>query len=246
MAPKHSRTFREIACPVIGRHFANGTVIVLLVACACLTGCNPRASLAPELAAISCPADRAEHVSTRFAKAEVTFVCVTKEVVKKPALLRCDPNVGPQWCQDSFDRMVFSRLPGGKLVEGAPFNARGYQPGPVTDPETDRGSMVEVSFYDKRPGKSDYEVGPRRYLRKPGQQRIPAGFTLVNGPLCDDVSNALSRGSCALELKSASLYWYITVSMPRPSGWEIDDSLYDKDLQMWLDLLGKMVVDPKG
>jgi len=131
-------------------------------------------------------------------------------------------------------------------VEGAPFNARDYEPGPVTIPETDRGSMINVSFYDKTRGQSKYEVGPRQYLREPGQQRIPVIFTLVNGPLCDEVSNALNRGSCKLELESASLSWYITVSMPRPSGNNIDDSLYDKDLQMWLDLLGKMVVDPKG
>jgi len=40
------------------------------------------------------------------------------------------------------------------------------------------------------------------------------------------------------------MHWYVDVSMPRPRGNRIDDSLYDQDLQRWLDLLGKMVVDP--
>lgn len=142
--------------------------------------------------------------------------------------------------------MVFSRLPGGKVVASAPFNARGYEPGPITDPETDKGSMFDVSFYDKPPGKGTYEVGRWQYLREPGQQRIPAGFTLVDGPVCDRVSNPLDRGTCRLELKSASMHWYLGVSMPRPRGNRIDDSLYDQDLQMWLDLLGKMVVDSAG
>jgi hypothetical protein len=247
MTHSHFRTGGAIAGAGTGKLHLNRSAIVLmlLVACASLTSCNRQTPLAPELAAISCPADRAEHVSTRFANAEITFVCMTKEIAKKPALLRCDPNSRPVYCEDSGS-MVFSRLPGGNVVASAPFNALGYEPGPITNPETDKGSMVDVIFYDKPPGKANHDVGPMQYLREPDQQRIPAGFTLVHGPLCDRVSNALDRGTCRLELKSASMHWYVDVSMPRPRGNRIDDSLYDQDLQRWLDLLGKMVVDPKG
>ena len=48
---------------------------------------------------------------------------------------------------------------GGSVVASAPFNARGYEAGPITDPETDKGSMVNVSFYDKPPGKANHDVG---------------------------------------------------------------------------------------
>lgn len=220
------------------------TITLLLAFCACLTSCKRQPPLPPDLAAISCPPENAEHVSTKFAKAEVTFLCVPKHIVDRPELLRCEDGKRP-YCEDS-GMITLSRLPRtNKIVSGAPFNARGYEPGPITDPETDKGSLLEVSFYDKAPGKKTYKVGPRQYLRETDKQRVPSGFTLVNGPLCDRVSNALDRGTCQLELKSASLNWYINVSMPRPRGNDIDDSLYDKDMQMWLDLLGKMVVDPK-
>lgn len=160
-------------------------------------------------------------------------------------MLRCDPNSRPVYCEDS-GMITLSRLPGGKLVPGAPSNAREYQPPRVTDPETDAGSLFEVSFYDKPPGKANYEVGPRQYLRDADKQRLPPGFTLVNGPVCDRVSNALRHASCRLEAKSASLHWYINISIPRPIGNEIDDELYQRDMTLWLDLLGKMVTDPKG
>jgi hypothetical protein len=243
MAHGDFRTCGQPAGAGTGKQRLTGSsIVLLLVTCVSLTSCERHAPLAPELAAISCPADRAEHVSTRFAKAEITFVCMTKEIAGNPALLRCAPN-NNGYCEDS-GMMVFSRLPSGEIVASAPFNALGYEPGPITDPETDKGSMVDVSFYDKPPGKGNWEAGPWQYLREPGQQRIPAGFTLVDGPLCDRVSNALDRGTCKLELASASMHWYVDVSMPRPRGNRIDDSLYDQDLQRWLDLLGKMVVDP--
>lgn len=221
-----------------------GMALLLPVALGWLTGCDRQPPLVPELATISCPADRAKHVRTQFGKAELTFVCVTAAVVDKPALLRCDPNTRPMYCEDS-GTFVFSRLPGGKIVPDAPMNARGYEPGPVTDPETDTGSLFEASFYDKPPGKANYDVNARQYLRDDDKQRMPPGFTLVNGPVCDRVSNALDRGTCRLEAKTASLHWYVNVSIPRARGNEIDDTLYQKDMVLWLNLLGKMVTDPK-
>jgi len=226
--------------------FTRTAIIALLpLTASLLTGCHRQAPLAPELAAIACPADRAEHASTMFGKAEVTFVCVTPEIAAKPSMLRCDPNSRPVYCEDS-GMITLSRLPGGKLVPGAPSNAREYQPPPVTDPETDAGSLFEASFYDKPPGKANYEVGPRQYLRDADKQRMPPGFTLVNGPVCDRVSTALRHASCRLEAKSASLHWYITISIPRPIGNTIDDELYQQEMTLWLDLLGKMVTDPKS
>lgn len=221
-----------------------GNIVLFSTSLVLLTGCNRQPPLSPELAAISCPADRAQHVTTKFGKTELTFVCVTKEIVAKPSLLRCDENSRPVYCEDSGN-IVLSRLPGGKLVAGAPSSERAYQPPKVTDPETDAGSLFEASFYDKPPGKANYDVGPRQYLRDAEKQRLPAGFKLVNGPVCDRVSNALNRGTCRLEVKSASLLWYINISIPRPSGNEIDDELYQKDIALWLELLGKMVSDPK-
>lgn len=226
--------------------FTQRAIIALLpFTASVLTGCQREALLAPELAAIACPVDRAEHASTMFGKAEVTFVCVTPEIVENPSMLRCDPNSSPVYCEDS-GMITLSRLPGGKLVPGAPSNAREYEPPPVTDPETDAGSLFEASFYDKPPGKANYEVGPRQYRRDADKQRMPPGFTLVNGPVCDRVSNALKHGTCRLEAKSASLHWYINISIPRPIGNQIDDELYQKEMTLWLDLLGKMVTDPKG
>ncbi len=231
---------------VIGKSgFTRAGIFALLsVSLVALTSCNRQPPLAPELAAISCPADRAQHVTAKYGNAELTFVCMTKEIANKPSLLRCDPNSRPVYCEDSGS-IVLSRLPGGKLVSGAPSNERGYQPPLVTDPETDAGSLFDASFYDKPPGKANYEVGPRQYLRDADKQRLPAGFTLVNGPVCDRVSNALMRGTCRLEAKSASLHWYINISIPRPSGNDIDDELYQRDIELWLKLLGKMVTDPK-
>ena len=241
MTQKYSTLLRHLVTRK-WRFTRTAIVMLLPLLLGGLASCHRQAPLAPELAAISCPADRAEHVTARYAKAEVTLVCVTPEIVNKPALLRCDPMT--RYCEDSGS-FYLSRLPGGKLVSGAPINERAYQPPRVTDPETDAGSLFQADFYDKPPGKGNYEPGARQYLREADKQRIPPGFTLVNGPVCDRVSNALNRGTCRLELKSASMHWYLSISIPRQGGYAIDDELYQKDMTLWLDLLGKMVADPK-
>lgn len=71
---------------------------------------------------------------------------------------------------------------GGSVVASAPFNARGYEPWPITDPETDKGSMVNVSFYDKPPGKANHDVGLHASPALPGVNYSErSATTIVSG-----------------------------------------------------------------
>src|SRR5580700_8744307 len=98
---------------------------LVLLALTTLGGCGkaapPAAPLAPELAAIQCPADRAEHANAMFGKAQLTYLCVDKRQAAMPSLLRCDQEFPPHLCGDTGD-FVLSRDANGVVYSGPPPN----------------------------------------------------------------------------------------------------------------------------
>src|SRR4051812_10837792 len=105
------------------KHAFASSIALVLLATTTLGACGkaPFASSAPlpsELASIRCPADRPEHAVGRIAGADVTFVCVGKEVAAKPSLLRCDLDSRPMVCEDAG--MILLRHDAAGTVSASP------------------------------------------------------------------------------------------------------------------------------
>src|SRR5258707_15156111 len=90
-ANRHSARYPRLQPAPVG-----GIVLFGLVAS--LSACTrpPPPPLAPELKAIYCPTNRTEHASAMFARARITFVCISKQLAEAPFLLRCDLQSRPE------------------------------------------------------------------------------------------------------------------------------------------------------
>ena len=225
------------AVPVAGR-------VVLLGFVAALGACHREPPLAPELAAIRCPADRPEHASTMFGKAELTFVCVSKRLADTPHMLRCDLESRPMICEDA-GTFVFSHGAEGKVYAGPRPTFLRQRDSSASD--LFQGSRLIVNFHSGPPRTSTFEEVETdwRFLLADAAQLLPPGFAFVKGALCDREATVLDSGSCNLEARSASLYWHIAVYIPGEKGTPISAEEYRAELAFWLRYLAMMVVDPK-
>ena len=219
----------------------------LLLAMTTMTACQraPFAvPLVPELAAIQCPADAAEHASAMFGKAELTFVCIDKKLADTPSLLRCDLDSRPMICEDAGSFILRRDIVGG--VHAGPASVALQElappgPGPTNDSEL-------IVYFENAPPRThtfDAVETDWRFLLPDGRDGLPHGFTFVKGTLCDRAATVLSTGICNLEAQSASLYWHISVSVRHKEGTPIAAEEYRTELAFWLKYLGRMVVDPK-
>ena len=218
-------------------------VCLMAFVVAALSGCHmandaPVVPLAPELAAIHCPADHAEHASAMFGKARLTFVCIDKTMAATPSLLRCDPDSRPKLCEDT-GTLVFHRTADGVVHSGA------------SDP-TVAGSASAVSqlIFNFHPGPPrvptfDAIETNWRFLLPRGEDLLPDGFTFVKGTLCDRLATVLNTGNCNIEATTPSLYWHIAVAIYHKQGTPIDANEYRKELAFWLKYLGLLVADPR-
>lgn len=212
---------------------------------ASLGGCGRKPPLSAELAAIQCPADQAGHASAMFGKAQVTFVCINKKLADTPALLRCDLESRPMVCEDSGmirlsrgdDGKVYaSQMPPGMKLDGQPTTS------PLAAPS------LEVHFHAGEPRTPTFDEKETdwKFILPDAKLYLPAGFTFVKGALCDNEATVLNNGMCVMEARTASLYWHISVSLPRKSGTPITADEYRSEFESWLKYLGKLVVDPKS
>jgi len=209
---------------------------LLVLAALGLAACGKKKPpLAPELAAVQCPAGKADHAAGAFAQARVTYLCLPKAIAEEPALLRCDLESRPMICEDAGS-FAYWREEGGKAHGGYPVKA---------EAET-RGSTLVVNFRNTPPRTPTFEEVETawKFLHDDGARSLPAGFTLVKGPLCDRAATVLGTGICNLEAKSASLYWHVAVQVRRAPGTEITHGEYREELAFWLKHLGLLVKDP--
>ncbi|MBL0142562.1 MAG: hypothetical protein IPP91_10810 [Betaproteobacteria bacterium] len=217
--------------------------VVPIVLALTLAACHRQAPLAPELAAIKCPADRTEHASTKFGKAELTFVCISERLASTPHMLRCDLDSRPMVCEDA-GTFVFSRSAEGKVYSGS--LPKFVQERESIAPDAPHGSQLIVNFRNAPPRTSTFEEVETdwRFLLPEARDLLPPGFTFVKGALCDREATVLNTGSCNLEARSASLYWHISVYIPVEKGTPISAGEYREELAFWLKVLDKVVVDP--
>jgi hypothetical protein len=225
---------------------------LLLVATAALSGCHltsdaPTVPLPPELAAIQCPADRAEHANAMFGKARLIFLCVDKRQAQTPSLLRCDREFPPMVCGDTGD-FILSRDADGHVYSGPPPNYAHERDnhGPTTGPTDD--SQLIVNFHSGPPSRPTFDPVETqwRFLLPGGQDLLPDGFTFVKGTLCDRTATVLDTGMCNIEATTPSMYWHIAISLHHKNGTPIYDREYRTELTFWMKYLGLMVLDPKN
>jgi hypothetical protein len=222
----------------------------MLLAATTLGGCGkappPAAPLAPELAAIHCPADRNEHARTMIGKAEVTFLCVDRLQASKPSLMRCDRETAPNLCEDTGE-ILLSHDADGLVYAGPPPNYEKERdnPGPTSGPTDD--SQLIINFHAGPPTRKTFDPVETqwRFLLPGAQESLPDGFTFVKGTQCDRTATVLNTGTCNLEATTPSLYWHISISLHHKNGTPIYDHEYRSELAFWMKYLGLMVVDPK-
>ncbi len=215
----------------------------MALAVAALSACHmagdaPVVPLPPELAAIQCPADHAEHASAMFGNARLTFVCIDKKMAGTPSLLRCDPDSRPQLCEDT-GTWIFYRSADGVVHSGV--SADPTAPGGATAP-----SQLVVNFHPGPPRVPTFNaVESEWYILIPrGQDLLPTGFTFVKGTQCDRLATVLGSGNCNIEATTPSLYWHIQVAVNHKQGTLIDPNEYRTELAFWLKYVGLLVVDP--
>lgn len=218
--------------------------IFLLAGLATLPACHREAPLSPDLASIACPLNRKEHARATFGKAQLTFLCISKEMADTPYLLRCDLESHPMICEDAGS-FLFVRSTDGVTYAG-PGPKSLSQPGGAESGPALRSRLV-VNFHAGPPRTSTFEEAETdwRFLTPAGKDLLPAGFTFVKGTLCDRRSTVLGTGSCNLEARTPSLYWHIAVYLPAESGTPIGEDEYREELAYWLSVLGQLVQDPK-
>jgi hypothetical protein len=235
------------------------TAVAVLVATT-LDGCHreppPSAPLSPELAAIHCPADRNDHVSTMIGKAQVTFVCVNRQQLLAPAvgpgpspatsIMRCDSGTAPGSCPDFAEIMLSHDADGLVYSETVPnYAGERENHGPESGPTDD--SQLHIIFHGGPPKTHTFDPveTPYRYLLPGGNELLPDGFTFVKGTLCDRNATVLDSGVCNLEATTPSLYWHISISLHHKQGTPMSVREYRTELAFWMKYLSLMVVDPK-
>ncbi len=205
--------------------------IVLLGLVASLSACTrpPPPPLAPELKAIYCPTNRTEHASAMFARARITFVCISKQLAEAPFLLRCDLQSRPEG--DVYAGLLPEEL---RRKDASASGLSG-------------SSRLTVNFRKSPPRTSTFEEVETdwRFLLSGGEALLPSGFTFVKGTLCDRKATVLNSGVCNLEAQSASLYWHIAVGIHSDSGMPVSAEEYRGEIAFWLKLLGRLVRDPE-
>jgi hypothetical protein len=232
---------------ISSRRIPGASTGLALLAMTTLGGCHSESSstpLAPELAAIQCPADRAEHASTLFRKARLTFVCVDKRLSNDPTLLRCDLDSRPMVCEDAGQ--IILRHDAAGVVSSGPLPAELQEKAAPGAGPTDN-SELEINFRNGPPPTHTFDAVETnwRFLLADGRDLLPPGFTFVKGTLCDRSATVLQNGVCNLEATTPSLYWNIAVSIRHKEGTPISAGEYRTELAFWMKYLGLMVVDPK-
>jgi hypothetical protein len=220
--------------------------IVLLGLVASLSACTrpPPPPLAPELQAIYCPINRTEHASAMFARARITFVCISKQLAASPYLLRCDLQSRPMICEDEGS-LLFSRSAAGDVYAGLlPEELRRKD---ASASGLSGSSRLTVNFRKLPPSRSTFEEVETnwRFLLSDREVLLPSGFTFAKGTLCDRKATVLNSGVCNLEVRSASLYWHVAVGIHADSGTPVSAEEYRGELAFWLKLLGRLVRDPE-
>ena len=238
-ANRHSARYPRLQPAPVG-----GIVLFGLVAS--LSACTrpPPQPLAPELKAIYCPTNRTEHASAMFARARITFVCISKQLAEAPFLLRCDLQSRPMICEDDGS-LLFSRSAEGDVYAGLlPEELRRKD---ASASGLSGSSRLTVNFRKSPPRTSTFEEVETdwRFLLSGGEALLPSGFTFVKGTLCDRKATVLNSGVCNLEAQSASLYWHIAVGIHSDSGMPVSAEEYRGEIAFWLKLLGRLVRDPE-
>lgn len=219
----------------------------LLLAMTTMTACQrgpPALPLTPELAAIQCPADAAEHGSAMFGKAELTFVCIDKKLADTPSLLRCDLESRPMICEDAGTIILRHNATGVVYSGSLPVELQKLDP-PGSGSTDDSELIVYFHSWPPRTPTFDAVETNWRFLIADGSDLLPHGFSFVKGTLCDRAATVLQTGVCNLEARTTSLYWNISISVRHKEGTPIPAEEYRTELAFWLKHLGRMVVDPK-
>jgi len=217
--------------------------IALLGLVASLCTCSRPAPLAPELKAIICPTNRPAHASATFAKARITFPCISQELADSPHLLRCDLESRPMICEDDGSFMFSRNAKGDVYVGPLPEELRRKD---ASAPDLTGASRLSVNFRKSPPRTETFEEAETEwaFLLPDGQALLPGGFTFVKGTLCSRQATPLNTGTCVLEARSASLYWHIQVAIHADRGTPVSAEEYRDELAFWLKLLGVVVTDP--
>lgn len=216
---------------------------VLLWLVAILGACSRPAPLPPEVKAIVCPTNRPAHASATFAKARITFPCISKELADSPYLLRCDLESRPMICEDDGSLLYSRNAKGDVYVGPLPEELRRDA---SSAPDLSGASRLIANFRKSPPRTETFEEveSETRFLLADGQALMPDGFTLSKGPLCYREATVLNTGTCNLEARSASLYWHVQVAIHAERGTPISGEEYREEIASWLKLLGKLVRDP--
>jgi hypothetical protein len=222
--------------------------LLTLAAIAGLSACHRKPSepaLAPELAAIACPADSAEHARATIGNAKVLFLCIPKDRMAAPNKIGCNPNGVIRTC-DVVNEIQLSHRAGDSRVHAGSIYDRLFI-GARSEAEKEGDSQLYVIFHEGPPTSQTFgEIEtPTRFLLADGDALLPPGFTFVKGTQCDRQSTVLNTGICNMEAQTASLYWHISITIWHNKGTDISPSEYRKELAFWMPYLEKMVDDPK-
>src|ERR1700675_14160 len=173
--------------------------LMLLGVMTTLSACHrSQPPLAPELAAIRCPAGQTEHARAMFGNAELLFVCISKQLADRSILLRCDLTSRPMICED-VGYIFLSRSAEGEVYPGPlPTELRQRDP---PESESTRDSQLIVNFHSGPPNRPTFEEVETgwRFLLDDGKDLLPHGFAFVKGTLCDRAATVLDSGTCNLE-----------------------------------------------
>jgi len=219
-----------------------GATALALAACL-LPSCkrNESPPLPPELAAVQCPADKAEHGVARIDAAQITWLCVEPQLAAHPQMLACDNTAIPPVCDGSG--MLLLR----RDAQGIVHTDSVVNPAPPPGIGTTDESQLLVYFHKGPPLQATFDPvdTPYRFMMADARDALPAGFTFVKGAQCDRAATVLGTGTCNIEARTPSLYWNITISVRHKQGTPIPASEYRREFDSWMKYLGEMVVDPK-
>jgi hypothetical protein len=207
-----------------------------------LKKCETRqAPLPPELAAVQCDGENRYYGRPKIAGARVTFLCIKKGLADAPALLRCDMTANPPICEDA-GMLFLARDRSNKL-----FATHLEQLAKSTPARDDSGphESAMIATFNTKPPQEQVKEEETNWKMPLGKVALPNGFTKIAGPTCSKTA-VFDKASCHMDVKSASLYWRITIDARYKTGTHILEEDYRPDVEFWLGFLGKLVEDPAG
>ena len=231
-----------------GFFFNFACALLALAAIAGLSACHRKPSeqpLAPELAAIACPADSAEHARAAIGNAKVLFLCIPKDRMAAPNKIGCNPNGVIRSC-DVVNEIQLSHHAGDSRVHAGSIYDRPFIGG-RSAAEKEGDSQLYVIFHEGPPtGQTFGETEtPDALFASRCRCLAAARFYLRQGHECDRQSTVLNTGICNMEAQTASLYWHISITIWHNKGTDISPAEYRSELAFWMPYLEKMVDDPK-